>query len=222
MKRVLVVSPHADDAEISCGGTIARVIAEGGEVCVALMTAGSVKFRHSGDVPTSERIQEFNASMESLGVQYSRVLSFDLDGKMYTAPQSNFVSQLDDFIDSFKPDTILVPLPSSHQDHRYAWEVCLAATRPNISKHQPQLIAAYEYPLSCWYNGGFEAGKGGMYVDVSKYWDKKIEALKQYKTQMRGDQSLISIRSVESLATQRGLESGVDKAELMHVLRLHY
>ena len=38
MKKVLVVAPHADDETLGVGGTIARHVAEGDEVTVAVMT----------------------------------------------------------------------------------------------------------------------------------------------------------------------------------------
>ena len=38
MKKVLVVAPHADDETLGVGGTIARHVAEGDHVTVAVMT----------------------------------------------------------------------------------------------------------------------------------------------------------------------------------------
>ena len=36
--RTLVVAPHADDETLGCGGTIVRLVREGHEVTVAVMT----------------------------------------------------------------------------------------------------------------------------------------------------------------------------------------
>jgi LmbE family N-acetylglucosaminyl deacetylase len=128
---------------------------------------------------------------------------------------------LDDIIDQFKPTEVLIPLPSSHQDHRYTWEVGIAATRPSAAKHQPTLIAAYEYPSTNWGDGSeANAGKGGLYANVTDYWDRKVEALSKYETQMRGEHHLYSIAGVTALGNLRGLEAGFGKAELFHVLRI--
>jgi len=35
MRRVLVLAPHTDDAELGCGGTIARLLTDGADVFVA-------------------------------------------------------------------------------------------------------------------------------------------------------------------------------------------
>ena len=40
-ERVLVVTPHPDDAEIWCGGTVAKWVKEGAEVHFVLCTDGS-------------------------------------------------------------------------------------------------------------------------------------------------------------------------------------
>jgi N-acetylglucosamine malate deacetylase 1 len=220
-QRLLVLSPHADDAELGAGGFIARTVAEAGDVCVALMTVGQVKFRHRGTVMPGERMREFTDSMGLLGVDRVNILSRGLDGKMYTAPQCEFVAKLDDLIDDFKPTQVLIPLPSSHQDHRYAYEVGIAATRPSAAKHQPGMIAAYEYPSSNWGDGAeANPSKGGMYVNVSVFWRHKMDALNCYASQMRGPHHLFSTAGVDALGTMRGLESGCQRAELFHVLRM--
>lgn len=220
-EKLLVLSPHADDAEFGAGGYIGRTIAEGGTVCVVLMTVSQVKFRHRGDVSAQTRLEEFRSSLRTLGVQHHHVLSRGLDGKMYTAPQCGFVRKLDDIIDRFKPSEVLIPLPSSHQDHRYAYEVGIAATRPSAAKHQPRLIAAYEYPSSSWGEGASEdASKGGMYVNVAPWWGLKLNALNCYASQLRGPHHLFSIAGVEALGNLRGLEAGFRKAELFHTLRV--
>lgn len=222
MRKLLVLSPHADDAEIGCGGFIARTVAEGGEVMVCVATVSPVHFLHLGrTVSIQERLDEFDNSMSVLGVQRRVILSYERDGSMALFSQAEMVRQLDDIQQEFKPDTVLIPLPSSHQDHRYCWEVGIAATRPSQAKHQPGVIAAYEYPSTNWGDGAeANASRGGMYANVSDYWDQKVESLKQYKTQMRADGHLFSIDGVEALARLRGLESGYKHAELFHTLRI--
>lgn len=221
-ERLMVLSPHADDAELGCGGYIAKVIAEGGEVLVALATVGAIHFLHSDKtVDVEERLDEFHASMKVLGVQQTKVLTHGLDSRLNTYPQGTMVGALDQIQNEFKPTQILIPLPSAHQDHRYCWEVGVAATRPSPAKHQPRMIAAYEYPLSSWGDGSSaNSFNGGVYVNIEDHWKTKIKALSKYKSQMRDDRSLISEMGVESLARLRGIEAGYTMAELFHALRI--
>lgn len=221
MKKLLVLSPHADDAELGCGGYIARTIAEGGEVLVAVATVGDTKFIHSGRVvPASERVEELKGSMSVLGVKDYRVLTYGFDTSLNTYPQGAMVAMLDELQQEFKPTEVLVPLPSAHQDHKYCWEVGVASTRPSYSRHSPTIVAAYEYPLTSWGEGSAARGfNGGLYVNVTSYWDAKVQALEKYKSQMRGANDLISIHGMEALGKLRGLESGFTYAELFYTLR---
>jgi LmbE family N-acetylglucosaminyl deacetylase len=220
-KRILILSPHADDAELGCGGYMARMIdREGAKVLVALMTVGETASRHAGLISESERHREFCASMALLGAEHT-VLSHGMNGQMHMVPMRDFVCQLDDLQEEFKPDTVLLPLPSSHQDHKYVWEVGLACTRPTAAKHRPDFIAAYEYPVSNWGDGAeFSVGRGGLYVNVDDHLQSKISALKEYVSQMRGPGHLISIEGAIALAKLRGLEAGCNYAELFHILRV--
>ena len=223
MKKVFVYSPHADDAEIGVGGYIARTIGEGGQVMVALATVGDVRFAHLDGriVGVDERVEEFERSMGVLGVQHTRIMSVGNDGTLHMTSMGAAVAALDSLIDEFRPDEVLIPLSSSHQDHRFCWHVGIAATRPNIARHQPRMVAAYEYPLTFWGSESSETSfKGGVYVNVTSYWGKKLDALKCYASQMRGPSGLISIQGVEALANLRGMESGCSRAELLHALRI--
>lgn len=221
-KTVLVFSPHADDAEIGVGGYIAKTVAEGGTVIVVLATVGSIKFLHlNRTVEPDERLEEFHESMKVLGVQHTHVLTRGYDSLLNTVSMGQMVAELDHLQDQYQPDEVLIPLPSAHQDHQYCWDVGVAATRPSPAKHSPTVIAAYEYPLTFWGSGSQASSfRGGIYVDVTQYWDKKVDALKKYKSQMRDDLSLISLNGVSALAQLRGVEAGFQKAELLHALRI--
>jgi len=48
--RVMVVVAHPDDNEIICGGIVARLIAEGKQVRLVVMTTGGKGFQNRTDV----------------------------------------------------------------------------------------------------------------------------------------------------------------------------
>ena len=49
-QRVLVMSPHTDDAELGCGGTMARWIEEGAEVYEAAFSTAELSLPEGSDV----------------------------------------------------------------------------------------------------------------------------------------------------------------------------
>lgn len=220
-KKVLVFAPHADDAEIGLGGYIAKTVAEGGRVWTLVASASTIKMVHGGVVTGQTREDEFKAASKVLGVERCEILIPGWESKLNVVPMCDFVTLLDERIERFEPTEVLLPLPSSHPDHQYCWEVGVAATRPNIAKYQPQMIGAYGYPLTCWGTGATVSSfYGGMYVDITQYWHQKVAALNCYVSQMRKGRSLVGLEGCEALANLRGVECGVQKAELIHVLRI--
>ncbi|URQ62280.1 PIG-L family deacetylase [Pantoea alhagi] len=154
-RRWLIISPHADDAELGCGGSIARAIDAGIEVHIAVVILkGETHLRGQRYVPASQRHQELAAAMNSAGAHYS-VLNFVNEGECFdlaSSSQSACVQQLDTLIEEIQPELLLMPVPSFHQEHQWVYNCCVAATRPTKNQRSLRLIAAYEYPAAGWGN----------------------------------------------------------------------
>jgi LmbE family N-acetylglucosaminyl deacetylase len=223
-KKVLVFSPHADDAELGVGGYLAKVIDAGGEALVALATVGPPQdLSAKSDVLAALRTEEFLRAMQVLGVQNSPILSEGFDGVLQQRfPQSRMVGLLEELIDDFEPDELLLPLPSAHQDHSYCWQVGIAASRPRAGRFRPALIAGYEYPLTHWGAGAaFSSFQGGLYENVTKTWSRKLASLKAHMSQLdRSEGHPIGIDGVNALGRTRGMEAGCEYAELLIVVRM--
>lgn len=221
-RRLMVLAPHCDDAEIGCGGYIARTIAEGGEVFSVVATASDQHFLHlDRTVTKAERYAEFEAACESLGVRRRTILAPGYEAELHLHSMGRLVQQIDRLMADWQPTEVLIPLPSSHQDHVYMYQAGLAACRPTQSKAFINLVAAYEYPSTGWGPGGEASpSAGGMYIDIAGYLHAKLSALNCYVTQMRNGNALISTDGVEVLARLRGIESGFTYAELFRVLRM--
>jgi LmbE family N-acetylglucosaminyl deacetylase len=198
------------------------MIAEGHEVFSVVATASDQHFLHLNRVVTkAERYAEFEAACHLLGVQQHTVLAPGYEAELHLYSMGTMVQQLDNLMAKYQPDEVLIPLPSSHQDHVYMYQAGLAACRPNKSKNFINLVAAYEYPSTGWGPGGESSpSAGGLYVDVTPYINDKFSALQCYGTQMRNGNALISVEGVEILARLRGIESGFGYAELFRVLRM--
>jgi LmbE family N-acetylglucosaminyl deacetylase len=217
----MVVSPHADDAELGCGGYMHQVTKAGGVVVNVVVAVGDMHFAHLGrTVSSQERQDELNASMTRLGCRWQLIFS-DLDGRLDTVPLAHLVSHLDALIGAFRPHEVLIPLPSSHQDHEVVYRACIAACRPSRIAGQVHLIAAYEYPATSWGAGSAaDAGQGGMYAEIGDGdLEAKLEALRCHHSQIRNGGHCWSLEAAQAMAAMRGIEAGVRYAELFHVMR---
>ena len=74
MRTALVFSPHADDVAAFCGGTIAKLAAEGWQIVVARITDDA---KDSVGLTVEETVrvntEEFRAAMKILGVAEVRI-----------------------------------------------------------------------------------------------------------------------------------------------------
>jgi LmbE family N-acetylglucosaminyl deacetylase len=58
-----------------------------------------------------------------------------------------------------------------------------------------------------------------VYVDISEFWEKKIRAIQIYSSELANFPFPRSIKAIESLASIRGSQCGVEKAEAFELLR---
>ncbi|MEZ4850737.1 MAG: bacillithiol biosynthesis deacetylase BshB1 [Bacteroidia bacterium] len=108
---VLVFGAHPDDAEIGCGGTIAKLVSEGKKVGIIDMTRGELGSRGSAEL---RDIEAQNAG-KILGVEIRENLRFR-DG-FFVQDETH---QLDIIkkVRKYQPDVILANAPSDrHPDH---------------------------------------------------------------------------------------------------------
>lgn len=217
-ERILIISPHADDEVLGCGGLIEKACRHKNEVKVVVAAVGDIKHQHKEKIISSDiRKQELMDAMEYLGCNHVEVLYDNKDSLLDTIPRNEIVAKLEAQIASFSPTMIFIPLPSYHQDHIILHEVCIAALRPTPT-FMPVLIAMYEYPLISWYYKKFW-NTGELYLDISSTIDKKINALRKHTSQLRPKNHLISPESVKQFANVRGLEIGVNYAEKYYIVR---
>ncbi|ARJ43939.1 GlcNAc-PI de-N-acetylase [Pantoea alhagi] len=223
-RRWLIISPHADDAELGCGGSIARAVDAGIEVHIAVVILkGETHLRGQRYVPASRRYQELAAAMNSAGAHYS-VLNFVNEGECFdlaSSSQSGCVQQLDTLIEEIQPELLLMPVPSFHQEHQWVYNCCVAATRPTKNPRSLRLIAAYEYPAAGWGNSSsWDSSRGALYINISDYLVEKLAMLAEHQSQMSAARNaLISLDGVKRLASFRGVEAGYDYAEMLYFMR---
>lgn len=222
----LVISPHADDAELGCGGAIDRAVRDGTKVHVSVAVVKGEHQPHAdGYVPALTREGELMEAMKVLGCDYDIVYSepaIESNFDLCSSAKSSYVRQLDAIIDRLQPEVVLIPVPSFHQEHQWVFDCAMAATRITRHPSPVKVVAAYEYPPAGWGpSSAFDRGRGGVYVALSELnLETKLEALRRHVSQMyRGKDALISFEAVRALARLRGIEAGTTNAELLHLMR---
>lgn len=208
----MVVSPHADDEVIGCGGLISRLNRTGeGEVTVAY---GSID---------PHRWDEAGSGLEVLGGGVMHVLG-GMRAPTYWLDEhalGTTVGLLEEAFEEFQPTCVLLPDPGGfHQEHRYMAEAVMAALRPSggTGRWRPQVVATFEEPTDVWRIA--EPMRHTWYVSLEDCdVQAKRDSLAEHVSQNRNWPSERSGQALEALARLRGAQAGVDYAEAFTVLR---
>jgi len=207
-KRVLVLAPHTDDAELGCGGTIARLLDEDIDVHVAVFSIAEDSVPQ-GKPPTMIQ-NEFYEAMKIMGLPENQI-------KVYRYPVRHFFRYRQEILDNLielrkqiNPDWVLLPASTDcHQDH----EVISAEGTRAFKKVS---IWGYELP---WNHLKFSCE---AFISFSqKHLDKKLAALQAYRSQVELERPYFSKDFITGLAATRGVQVDRPFAECYEVLRIN-
>ncbi len=204
-KNVLVLAPHTDDGELGAGGFIAKLIEENSNVTyVAFSTAEeSVPVGFPRDILKSE----VKAATKTLGIKEENTILFSYNVRKLNYVRQEILEELIQLKRNNNFDLILIPsINDIHQDHS-------TIANEGIRAFKTKSIFSYEL---IWNNLSFNTQS---FVELEeRHLSKKIEALKEYKSQ--GFRDYLSEEFIRSLAIARGVQFGVRYAETFEVVRL--
>jgi LmbE family N-acetylglucosaminyl deacetylase len=216
--KLLVIAPHPDDEVIGCGGTMARVAREGGEVSVLVVTRGVDELFPASVIEQTRA--EAKRSHALLGVKDTTYLDFPAP-RLDVTPRHQVADRIREEVRRSQPDVVLVPHPGDlHHDHEAVYYASLVACRPDSAWAAPTLYAYETMSETDW--GAPIAANAFVptqFVDVSEELTVKLDALACFETQMKPWPHPRSTRALESLARVRGATVGVEAAEAFAFLR---
>ena len=209
MQRVLVLAPHTDDAELGCGGTIARLLRDGGDVCVAAFSTAEESLP-PGTVPTRLR-DEFLSAMQVLGIPRDKTFVFGYPVRRLSYFRQELLEELVKLRGQVNPNMVFLPSASDlHQDHQ-------VLNAEGLRCFKDMTVWGYELP---WNNIGFPAQAFVTLepCDLRAKW----EALQAYKSQFELARPYFSWEFIEGLARVRGVQVKAPYAEAFEVMRLKW
>ncbi|MEU0572060.1 PIG-L family deacetylase [Nonomuraea sp. NPDC005983] len=218
-----MISPHADDEVLGCGGLIAAQVEAGAEVHVLYLAVDGMRhYGLDGATTYQQRLDEIEDVRATLGFSYEiaygdRGLIEQLD----TLPRKELVDLFERALNERRPDLLLLPSFADYdQDHCAVFAAGFAAARPIAQQFGKWLVpSVYMYEMSKIQWASEPMPRSAAYCDISAHLDRKLEALRGYKSQHRPSPHIRSEESVTALATLRGAEIGVTHAEAFGVLR---
>jgi LmbE family N-acetylglucosaminyl deacetylase len=202
VKKILIISPHTDDGELGCGGTIAKLIEEGNEVeYVALSCCEkSVPPQYPRDILS----REVKAATKILGIKNPILFSFEV--REFPKLRQEILDALIRLRNKIQPDMVFTPSRfDTHQDHKTTVEETIRAFKQCT-------ILGYEQP---WNNITFNTL--AFVPLMEEHVTKKIDALNCYETQK--ERSYLNPDFVRGLALTRGTQIEEKYAEAFEVIK---
>ena len=199
---LVVIAPHPDDAEASCGGLIANSVDAGDTVIILTMTTGEIGI--GGKTQAEARTIRTAEAQKAAAVNGASVQFFGgIDGSL--AADTANTRKLAEMLLKINPDVVTTSWPLDvHPDHQatglLAWRVFLDQRFTfdlyfYETTNSPHTKTFQFFPTD--------------YIDITQVINKKEEALHQHQSQGTRDWW----NMYETLAVVRGYEADVPYAE---------
>ena len=219
-KRVLCVVAHPDDEVLGVGGTLSRHAETGGDVYVLILSEGEDA---KVEAPRNDcRVEAARHAGAIMGTRDVRILDFP-DQRLDAVPFIELIKPIEAAMEEVNPQVVYTHHGGdANTDHQIAFKATYAASRPmsrfgtsverfltfetpSSTEQAPQL-APYIFGPTC-------------FVDVERTWDRKMQALRCYASEMVGGIHPRSYEYVEALARMRAGHAGMRLAEAFVVVR---
>lgn len=192
--RALFLAPHTDDVEFGCGATVHKLVQAGVQVRVVAFSSCSDK----------RLVDEFNASMDVLGVKDRWVLDFPV--RLFYHLRQEVLDALIEYR-AWQPDVVYCPNSDDiHQDHQVVSTEARRAFKDTT-------ILGYELPWN-----SFQFRTTLFETVTEEQVAAKVRAMECYQSQAH--RPYASEAFIRANAVMRGTSIKTTYAEAFEVIRM--
>ena len=194
---VLVFGAHPDDVELGCGGTVIKLVEQGKKVAIIDLTRGELGTRGTAE----SRKEECENATKILGVAMRENMNFE-DG--FFKDDEKHKLALIKKIREYCPEIVITNATTDrHPDHGRASQIvldtCFLSGLEKVDTQQKVWR-----PKAIYHYIQFNHLQPDFVINISRQMEKKIEAVKAYKTQFYNSDS----KETETIISKKGfLES---------------
>lgn len=223
-KRILVVAAHPDDEVLGCGASIAKHKSRGDTVWVLILGEGITSRRNLSENQKIKALASLKRDAESAHkiLKTDRLIFKNFpDNSFDCVPLLEIIHKVEEAAEKFKPDVIYTHHGGDvNVDHRRVTEAVEAAVRPYRSTVKE--VLAFEIPSSSECNFSKRpAFRPNVFCEIDQgALDKKIRALKEYRSEIRKFPHPRSQEYLRALSVVRGGQSGFHLAEAFELIYL--
>jgi LmbE family N-acetylglucosaminyl deacetylase len=205
--KILLLSPHTDDVELGCGGSIVRFSQEGHKIFWLVFSTADNSL--PANLPKGTLKNEFINVAKSLYLDDDSYEVCNFEVRYLHEHRQDVLEKLIKIRNCFSPDLVIGPsLNDFHQDHQIVANEMVRAFKTSAS------ILSYELP---WNHIGFDTQ---LFIKLTeKHIEEKYELLRNYKSQVLKNRPYFSKEFIFGLAKTRGVQCDSKYAEAFEVIR---
>ena len=215
MNKALVIAVHPDDETLGCGGTLLKHKANNDEIHWLICTA--MNKNQSKYKVREQEIEKISKMYDFNGVHKLELNTMQVDE--YSI--SELIEKISKVIKKVQPNIIYLPFKGDvHSDHRKIFEAAFSCTKtfryPFIKNmYMMETLSETEFAPSTMGDNFVP----NVFVDISKYLDKKIQLMKIFESEIGMHPFPRSEKNIKALATFRGASCGCEYAESFMLLK---
>lgn len=222
-RRILIVAAHPDDEVLGCGATTAKHVRGGDTVWTLILGEGITSRQELTSSKKQRPLKELKDNAQKsnaiLGVEKLVMRSFP-DNAFDSVPRIKIVHAIENIIKQLRPNLIYTHSSTDlNVDHQITSESVKTACRPLPGATTTEILS-FEVPSSTeWRFDVSHSFHANVFVNVSKFIELKIQALKVYRGEIRHFPHPRSAEYLRALAAVRGGQVGLEAAEAFSLVR---
>ncbi len=214
----LVIAAHPDDEVLGCGGTVARLARDGGQVYLAILGEGITSRQSSRDDTDRQALDRLHRCSQAVAnlLGARELFMYGLpDNRFDTLPMLDVVKIIEELVHRLQPTRIFTQHGGDlNIDHGVTFRATLTASRP-MAGRPVRGVYAYQVASSTEWSFGqfhplFQAQK---FFDISETLEIKIKAMQRYESEARPFPHPRSPEALRAHAVHLGSRVGVRAAE---------
>ena len=219
-KKILILSPHADDEILGCGGFISKY-SKVNDISVLILTNAN---KGAPEIYSPQQIKkirkEANIANKFIGTR--RLFFENLPAlNLNNYPTYKITNILDKYISDIKPEIVLIPSSNDiHDDHKIIFRAAKVSLRLN-KKSNLQKILSFEVLSETEWNENEKSFNPNYFVRLKKSdINRKVSAFYKYKSQVKKFPHPRSKEAIINLSKVRGSQVHCEYAEAFKVERI--
>ncbi len=220
-KKILILSPHADDEILGCGGFISKYSKQNYQINVLILTNANIG---APEIYSSKKIKlirnEAKIANNLIGTKklfFENLPAINLNNY----PVYKITNIINKYILDINPEIVLIPSKNDiHDDHKIIFKAAKIAMRPNKISNLKKILS-YEVLSETEWNEEGKSFNPNYFVRLKRSdINNKVKAFLRYKSQVKKFPHPRSKEAIINLSRVRGSQAFIEYAEAFKVEKI--